>query len=261
MEVLALILFVLFALLGAYLNSPTVKGARGERWVNTQLERRLPAEEYKVFHDVTLDSPQGPTQIDHIVLSRFGVFVIETKNYNGWIFGDAKSRQWTQTIYGNKSRFQNPLRQNFKHLKAVESFFSLDLRSIHSVVVFVGNSEFRTNLPANVTDLPGLCPYIRSKHDLLLGSRRVDAMVSRLGDHKAGRDSETPSLTVVRVEPTLTVAPVEPICPKCGERMVRRKARQGKNAGSEFWGCPRFPRCRGVRKISTASDPTKIVNS
>ena len=186
MEVLALILIaliVVFALFGAYLNSPTVRGARGERRVNAQLKRRLPAEDYTIFHDVTLDSSQGSTQIDHIILSRFGVFVIETKNYPGWIFGDAKSRQWTQTIYGNKSRFQNPLHQNYKHIKAVESFFSLDLRFIHSVVVFVGESEFKTDLPANVTDLEGLYPYIRSKRDLLLGAPRVDAMASRLSDH------------------------------------------------------------------------------
>lgn len=252
MEVLALILFVLFALIWASLRSPTAKGARGESRVNAVLDRQLPKREYKVFHDITLDTTHGPTQIDHIVLSRYGVFVIETKNYSGWIFGDAKSKQWTQTIYGNKSRFQNPLHQNYKHVKAVESFFSLDLRLIHSVVVFVGDSEFRTDLPDNVTDYWELCPYILSKRELLLDTRRVRAMASSLNDHKAGRVSETPTLTVVHDDPS---------CPKCGERMVRRKARKGKNVGSDFWGCLRFPRCRGVRKISTASDPTRIVNS
>jgi len=80
LEVLALIVFVLFVLVGAYLRSPTVKGARGERRVNSILDRKLPANEYKVFHDVTLPSSYGSTQIDHIVDSRFGIFVIETKN-------------------------------------------------------------------------------------------------------------------------------------------------------------------------------------
>jgi len=255
LEALALLLIVvlaLFATFGAYRNSSTVKGARGERRVNAQLKRRLPVDDYTIFHDVTLDSSQGSTQIDHIVLSQFGVFVIETKNYQGWIFGDAKSKQWTQTIYGKKSRFQNPLRQNYKHIKAVESYFSLDIRFIHSVVVFVGKSEFKTNLPTNVTNLKGLCPYIRSKHDLLLGARRVDDMVSRLSDHKAGRESATPSSSIVQTEFG---------CPKCRERMVLRKAKRGKNAGREFWGCPRFPRCRGVRKITITSDPTRIVDS
>jgi hypothetical protein len=255
LEALALILLlvVLFALIGAYLRSPTVKGARGERRVNSILDRQLPSKEYKVFHDVTLHTSQGPTQIDHIVVSRYGVFVVETKNYTGWIFGDAKSKQWTQTIYGYKSRFQNPLRQNFKHTKAVESFLSLSPRYVHSVVVFVGDAEFKTDLPDNVTHLRELCSFILSYRDLLLDTSRVRAIVMMLTDHKEGREFRQP--------PTLAVVPDEPRCPKCGERMVLRKAQKGKNAGSEFWGCPRFPGCSGARQISTASDPTNIVNS
>ena len=149
LEVLALILlfFVLLALSRSYFWSPGAKGARGERRVNSILNRQLPSGEYKAFHDVTLHTSRGATQIDHIVVSRYGVFVIETKNYTGWIFGDSKSKQWTQTIYRHKSRFQNPLHQNFKHTKAVESFLSLSPRTVHSVVVFVGEAEFRPICP------------------------------------------------------------------------------------------------------------------
>ncbi len=237
---LVLLLFVLFLfLIGAYLRSPTVIGARGERRVNSILDRQLPSEEYKVFHDVTLHTSQGPTQIDHIVVSKYGVFVIETKNYTGWIFGDANSKQWMQTIYGYRSRFQNPLRQNFKHTKAVESLQSISPRYVHSVVTFVGDAEFKTDLPDNVTRLSDLCPYILSYRDPLLSTDRVGAIAMMLRDHKEGREFRRP--------PTLTVLPDEPLCPKCGERMVLRKARKGKSIGSEFWGCPRFPRCRGVR--------------
>jgi restriction system protein len=243
-----LLLVVLIAAIGAYLRSPTVKGARGERRVNSMLERQLPSKEYKVFHDVTLPTSQGPTQIDHIVVSRYGVFVVETKNYTGWIFGDAKSKQWTQTIFGYKSRFQNPLHQNFKHTKAVESFLSLSPQYVHSVVVFVGDAEFMTDLPDNVTYLPELCSFVLSFRDLLLDTSRVRAIAMMLTDHKEGRE--------FRQEPALAAVPDEPRCPKCGERMVLRKARKGKNAGNEFWGCPRFPGCGGVRQIATVGGPT-----
>jgi restriction system protein len=87
--------------------------------------------------------------------------VIETKNYTGWIFGDARSKQWTQVIYRYRSRFMNPLNQNFKHTKAVESVFSLSPRCVHSVVVFVGDAKFKTHLPGNVIHLSELRPYIR----------------------------------------------------------------------------------------------------
>lgn len=198
MEILALVLFVLFVLIGAYLRSPMVKGARGERRVNSILDRKLPAREYKVFLDVTLPSSHGSTQIDHIVVSRYGVFVIETKNYTGWIFGDTKSKQWTQIIYKEKNRFMNPLRQNYKHTKAIESFLSLRPNYVHSVVVFVGNAKFKTNLPANVTRRRGLCPHIRSKRELLLGTARVRDIAQKLGAFKAGTSKETPTLSVVR---------------------------------------------------------------
>jgi hypothetical protein len=242
LELLALvIIFVLFLLVGAYFRSPTIKGLRGERRVNSILVRKLPANEYKVFHDITLPSSRGSTQIDHIVVSRYGIFVIETKNYTGWIFGEARSRQWTQVVFKEKNRFMNPLRQNYKHTKAVESFFALKPQYVHSVIVFVGNAKFKTYLPANVIHRRGLYPYIRSKRELLLGTARVRDIAERLSAFKAGTLKESPTLSVVRDDPQ---------CPKCGERMIKRVARKGKNSGGEFWGCPRFPKCRGVRQLS-----------
>lgn len=58
------------------------------------------------------------------------------------IFGDERSRKWTQSIYGNNYRFQNPLNQNYRHLKAVQDLLGLGPRCLHSVVVFVGSSRF-----------------------------------------------------------------------------------------------------------------------
>ena len=186
MELLALIIFFfLLAFIGASTTlSNRFKGAQGERQVNMILNRELPSGEYKVFNDISLPTSYGPTQIDHIVVSRYGIFVIETKNYKGWIFGDAKSKEWTQIIYQNKRQFQNPLRQNFKHTKAVELFLSISPRYVHSVVVFVGDSEFKTALPDNITYWWELCPYILSFKDLLLDTSRVRKIAMMLSDHK-----------------------------------------------------------------------------
>lgn len=100
------------------LKSPKVKGWMGERSVRKALDRLEPAN-YRAFHDLYLPRPDGngTTQVDHAVVSRFGVFVIETKNYEGWIFGSERQRQWTQQIYRRKNRFQNPLHQNLLHCK------------------------------------------------------------------------------------------------------------------------------------------------
>lgn len=60
---------------------------------------QIDSEKYCVLHDVTIHTEYGDTtQIDHIVIAETGVFVIETKNYEGWICGNEKSARWTQSI-------------------------------------------------------------------------------------------------------------------------------------------------------------------
>jgi hypothetical protein len=92
----------------------------GELRVRATIRRRLKGREYSSLHDLMLPTLDGTTQIDHVIVSRFGLFVIETKDLTGWIFGGERSRRWTQVIFGKRYRFQNPLQQNYKHLKAVE---------------------------------------------------------------------------------------------------------------------------------------------
>ncbi|MEJ2298469.1 MAG: nuclease-related domain-containing protein, partial [Woeseiaceae bacterium] len=177
LEALGLLFLVIIALAGAYFRSSTARGARGERRVATTLRRQLSDDQYDLFHDITLDSSRGPTQIDHIVVSRYGVFVIETKNYSGWIFGDAASRHWTQVLYRKKYRFMNPLRQNYKHVEAVKSLLGLSDQFIFSVVVFVGKADFKTVLPDNVVYRHELGGLIRSKNDPVLSAAEVESIV------------------------------------------------------------------------------------
>lgn len=94
------------------------KGWFGEKQTQFDMWLKL-GEEYTRFHDVIVPTQNGSTQIDHLLISRFGIFVIETKNINGWIFGNEQSRQWTQSLYGKKYKFQNPLHQNYRHTKAL----------------------------------------------------------------------------------------------------------------------------------------------
>src|SRR6185503_2424889 len=63
-----------------------------------------------LLNNVTLETENGTTQIDHILIADTGIFVIETKHYQGWIFGGPNQSQWTQVIYKKKSKFQNPIR-------------------------------------------------------------------------------------------------------------------------------------------------------
>jgi len=182
---LALFAFYVFAKIVA---SARFKGWLGESSVNRGL-RRLDPSQYHLFHDLYLPRPdgKGTTQIDHIVVSSFGVFVIETKNYKGWIFGDEKQRQWTQQIYRKKSRFQNPLHQNQLHVRALMDFLALPESAFRSLIFFIGDATFKTPMPANVIN-KGLRPWIENHRNTILDAGRVNQICKALADHEQATD-------------------------------------------------------------------------
>jgi len=181
--------FVLLAatlsLLGRFLRSPKVKGRFGEAVVSVGALKRLDPKVYRVFNDLIFPRPdgKGTTQIDHVVVSPFGIFVIETKNYAGWIFGDESSRYWTQVIYGRKSRFQNPLHQNALHVRALAIATGLPRDCFHNLVYFVGEATLKTVLPPQVMT-KGLTSHIRGHRMEVISQKEVDraaAMLKAIG--------------------------------------------------------------------------------
>ena len=124
---------------------PHIKGYVGERRIRQLLEKL--GEEYTIFNDLYVPKKDGKlTQIDHLVVSPYGIFVIETKNYTGWIFGQEQQRNWTQTIYQNKSRFYNPIMQNQTHIKALQHYIDVDV-PMHSVIVFSNAATLKFKEP------------------------------------------------------------------------------------------------------------------
>ena len=161
-KILPLIPIVLIlGLFRAWLSSPKVKGAIGETITTIGALRKLDPLVYSVHQDVYVPRPdgKGTTQIDHVIVSSFAVFVIETKNMKGWIFGDEKSKQWTQTLYRKKYRFQNPLHQNQLHVNALANALQIPKEKLESIVFFVGDVTLKTQLPPNVLT-SGLRSYL-----------------------------------------------------------------------------------------------------
>jgi hypothetical protein len=153
----------------------------GERAVRERLRSTFQSRNYHLLNNVTLPCPGGTTQVDHILVSRFGVFVIESKHYTGWIFGDAKSRQWTQVVYRTKNQFQNPLHQNYKHCKEVVRLLDfLPEASILPAVVFTGDAEFKSGVPDGVFTLRLLVGHIEAFQTEVMSENRVQFCVGRL---------------------------------------------------------------------------------
>lgn len=169
-------LFVLAVVIGIF-NLPHFKGWLGESAAGLSAKLHLPADQYTAIHNVTLPTSDGTTQIDHVIVSRFGVFVVETKNYKGWIFGSEQQPTWTQKIYKRTHKFQNPLRQNYKHLKTLESALGISPDALHSVVVFMGECTFKTPMPPNVCIGGAYTRYIKSKTVPVLSESEVARIV------------------------------------------------------------------------------------
>lgn len=233
----------------AVFKTPWFKGVLGEALVKFAARLRLPTETYHPIHNVTLPTPDGTTQIDHIFVSRFGIFVVETKNMKGWIFGSESQAQWTQKIFKKSFKFQSPLRQNYKHVKALEAALDVPSEAIHSVVVFAGESTFKSPMPANVTRGGGYITYIKSFSEPVLSESQVQRAVSKI---QAGRLEPTRETHRQHVQQLKTRADLsaERKCPKCGSSMVLRTAKHGGSVGNQFWGCSAYPKCRVVQNVT-----------
>lgn len=238
-------LFVAAALVGL-MRLPAVKGWVGERMVRLTARLRLDPRVYRAFNDVTLPTADGTTQIDHVYVSPYGIFVVETKNRKGWIFGGESQRSWTQKIYRKTRKFQNPLRQNYKHTKALQELLGVDPDVVHSVVVFAGNSRFKTEMPANVVHGGAYVSYIRRFRERVFSNDNVEAICERLSQRRLAPTLQAHREHVRNLANGKEVAQGPP-CPKCGASTKLRTARKGDHAGRRFWGCTRFPKCHGAK--------------
>lgn len=167
------LLLILFAILafrllfkGAWGRSRNeILGLEAERRLAKLLARQLPVG-YSHYRNLVLTSTMGDlTEIDHLVLSPFGIFVIEVKNYQGWIFGNQHQENWLVHRHRRKYQFQNPIRQNHKHTEAVAALLDIDSKAepaqIYSVIAFSQRAQFKTPMPDHVMHLEDVHRYIR----------------------------------------------------------------------------------------------------
>lgn len=148
-------------------NRNNLKGASGEAQANLGMLLSLPAE-YTAIHNVTVPTPKGTTQIDHVVVSQFGIHVVESKNIKGAIYGSAEQGRWTVALGGKKFPMLNPLIQNRAHIRALASALNLPETTFHSLAFFWSDDcRFKTEMPDNVR-VDGFATYIGSKRETLI---------------------------------------------------------------------------------------------
>ncbi|HHT94080.1 MAG TPA: NERD domain-containing protein [Clostridiaceae bacterium] len=236
----------------AELIRPHVRGWLGETSVNLRLKLLLP-EEYQVVNNVILPTETGTTQIDHIVVSPYGIFVIETKNYKGWIYGNDQSREWTQTLYKNKYKFMNPIHQNYAHVKAIESRLSnYPNIPIIPIIAFSKDCRLKVKTRQNVVYFNQVKSVIRKFKSKVMSIQEMMEILALLqhGNEQFSISSKEHIENVNYKKTLIKYASAGDKCPRCNTGFLSVK--QGKHG--KFLGCGNYPKCRFTKQLANRVD-------
>ncbi|TKC07485.1 NERD domain-containing protein [Pedobacter frigoris] len=218
-----------------------LKGVIGEKTIAWKLAR-LPKSKYMVINNLVLEVGDRASQIDHLIVSNFGLFVIETKNLKGWILGYENSEYWTQIIYSRKERFYNPVRQNLGHIRALKAnlvgFYKINYIPI---VVFTGDTTLKVESDSGVIYSGQLLRTIKAYKEVTLLDIEKEAIFDKIKSlnisRKFKRSDHIRSIRKREYERSRLIDGY--LCPNCGGALVIRSGRFGK-----FKGCNNFPNCK-----------------
>lgn len=247
------------------------KGRYGEKLTERELNLvKLFGRKGQVLRNIYVPKSNGETsEIDVVFITQKGIFVIESKNYSGWIFGDEKSAYWTAMLPNkSKNKFYNPIKQNQSHIKWLGEFLGSDI-PLFSIVVFSERCELKKVTVQN----PDI--YVIKRDSLYAAVRKIwDNSIDKLDENeissvykklevlthmdqavktthieninakykKKENENGSKKQDVVKQEISLT-------CPRCGAKLVLRTAKKGNNAGKNFYGCSNYPNCRYIQNI------------
>ncbi len=215
-----------------------MRGAEGERIVARCLGGTIEGEQYLV-NDVMFRDEKGKTcQIDHVFIYRNGIWVIETKNYGGMIFGNENQRQWTQVLaYGKrKNRFYNPVAQNKTHIYQLSEKLKIK-NGFHSVVVFIDRADISNVESKCVRSIETLKNIKYAQTDTDLSPEKMEKIYHAVLSLKMTSDV-TLNEHVHNIH-QMQNAVAHNICPRCGKQLALREGKSGR-----FYGCSGYPNCK-----------------
>jgi uncharacterized membrane protein len=221
-----------------------IKGVIGEG-VSRLFFMGLDTNKYKVLHNITLQNSQGKTtQIDHVIVSIYGVFVVETKNYQGWIYGNEIDRQWTQVIYKKRQQFYNPIKQNQGHIRALKGMLPE-----YKHIPFISIINFSPKATLKEIQIHSSLVYVVYTHRVnsiiksmkvpVLSHSELVSIAERIQRQKNKTLSSEHIINIRKQKSTRNDAIAKKICPNCSGQLVNRTGPYG-----NFLGCSNYPKCR-----------------
>ena len=244
----------------------------------------------KFLFNVYIPKENGETtEIDVLMICSKGIFVFESKNYSGWIFGNESQCNWTQVLpkgrgRSNKEKFFNPIMQNRGHIKHLKSLVGEDI-PMRSIIAFSERCTLKeitvTSADVSVINRYSVAQVVTTlfnQYPNVLDTEKIDALYNLLYpfsqvDELAKQQhiqniksniTPKPVVTVAPViqenisenaeetEPTITPSEETPVlkCPKCNGELVLRTAKRGENKGNSFYGCSNYPKCKYIQEYT-----------
>jgi hypothetical protein len=164
-------------------------GCFGEALIFFELEK-LPMYS-KVMTNLYIPTEEGTTEIDILYIAPSGIYVIESKNYSGWIFGDEKARNWTAVIYKTKNKFLNPIWQNKKHIKYLSKVL-VDVQ-LRSLIVFSERCELKkVNVEEGLVIKRGKLRklILKESEKVIFSDQEIDAFYNKLKGYSNKSEEE-----------------------------------------------------------------------
>ena len=253
------------------------KGKHGEKLTEKELKKvSFFGRKGKTLRNVYIPKENGETsEIDVMFICQKGIFVFESKNYSGWIFGNEKDQYWTASLAsGTKNRFYNPIKQNRTHIKWLKEYINTDNLDVpvFSIIVFSERCELKkiTTYSSDIAVIKRDKTYktVRNIWDNApdyLSENQVDDIFNRLEvltnvdesvklahikdiEEKYKKDMSSESVTQ-NSNTVVSDAEDSLICPKCGSKLMLRTAKKGPNAGNQFYGCSGYPGCKYIKNL------------
>ena len=221
---------------------PKIRGFMGEFWVKKELSK-LNKEEYIILNDIMLEQNNNMHQIDHLVISKYGVFVIEMKNYYGMILGDEYKDTWTQYLGKNKYHFKNPIHQNYGHVKAIEELLKIENEKLISIVCFSNQAKLKIKTMNPVVNLNNLISLIKKFNIIIIDNNitEIEEKINSANIICKNRRKQHVKNIKTKIKKNYEKSD-NMICPKCGNQLVHRNGRYG-----SFIGCSNYPKCKYIK--------------
>ncbi len=219
--------------------SREIKHLFGEASIKKVL-RKLPKDNYILLNDVTIKSARKVYIIDNLVISKFGIFVIEFVDVSGKVYGDDRSDEWIELNGTKKKYFKNPTHKNHSSIRMLSELLEIDQRFFIPIICFSNDAVICTEIKDKTTKLEILDDCIKNYHKEVL-KYGLSEMANKIKEANIIKEKNIP-LADKKVDNKKRV--IDNKCPKCGSKLVKRNGKYG-----DFLGCSNYPECKYTREI------------